>query len=60
MSFNQRNYKLLFMFTPNCRCCPLAQKLTGFVLYVSKPCTVCPLSLTQSEFLAKYDHVLCT
>ncbi|MFS7959428.1 hypothetical protein Hanom_Chr08g00691011 [Helianthus anomalus] len=37
---------LSFMFTPNCRRCPLAQKLTSFVLYVSESCTVCPLSLT--------------
>ncbi|MFS8012595.1 hypothetical protein Hanom_Chr14g01322721 [Helianthus anomalus] len=48
------------MFTPNCRRCPLAQKLTRFVLYVSKYCTVCPLSLTQSDFLVKCAHVPCT
>ncbi|MFS7967649.1 hypothetical protein Hanom_Chr09g00788171 [Helianthus anomalus] len=51
---------LSFLFTSNCRRCPLAQKLTSFVLYVSKSCTVCPLSLTQSDFLVKYDHVPCT
>ncbi|MFS7963960.1 hypothetical protein Hanom_Chr08g00744451 [Helianthus anomalus] len=51
---------LSFMFTSNCRRCPLAQKLTGFVLYVSKSCMFCPLSLTQSDFLVKYGHVPCT
>ncbi|MFS8024255.1 hypothetical protein Hanom_Chr16g01461071 [Helianthus anomalus] len=30
---------LSFMFTPNCRRCPLAQKFASFVLYVSKSCT---------------------
>ncbi|MFS7919939.1 hypothetical protein Hanom_Chr03g00218531 [Helianthus anomalus] len=38
---------LSFMFTSNCRRCPLAQKLTSFVLNVPKSCTLCPLSLTQ-------------
>ncbi|MFS7913462.1 hypothetical protein Hanom_Chr02g00142071 [Helianthus anomalus] len=51
---------LSFMFTPNCRLCPLAQKLTSFVLYVSKYCTFCPMSLTQLAFSVKYGHVLCT
>ncbi|MFS8032012.1 hypothetical protein Hanom_Chr17g01552611 [Helianthus anomalus] len=37
---------LSFMFTSNCRRCPLRLKLTGFVHNVSKSCTVCPLSLT--------------
>ncbi|MFS8005979.1 hypothetical protein Hanom_Chr13g01243821 [Helianthus anomalus] len=41
---------LSFMFTPNCRRCPLSLKLTGFVLNVSKSCTMCPLSLTQFIF----------
>ncbi|MFS8017280.1 hypothetical protein Hanom_Chr15g01378541 [Helianthus anomalus] len=45
------------MFTPNCRCCPLAQKLTSFVLYYSESCTVCPLSLTQLVFLL--NMVMC-
>ncbi|MFS7969826.1 hypothetical protein Hanom_Chr09g00813731 [Helianthus anomalus] len=31
---------LSFMFTPNCRRCPLAQKLTSYVLNVSKSCTL--------------------
>ncbi|MFS7969933.1 hypothetical protein Hanom_Chr09g00815041 [Helianthus anomalus] len=50
------------MFTPNCRRCPLALKLTGFVLNVSKSCTVCPLSLTQFIlfFFVKSGHVPCT
>ncbi|MFS7976174.1 hypothetical protein Hanom_Chr10g00889341 [Helianthus anomalus] len=34
---------LSFVFTPNCRRCLLAQKLTSFVLNVSKFCTLCPL-----------------
>ncbi|MFS8031523.1 hypothetical protein Hanom_Chr17g01546851 [Helianthus anomalus] len=51
---------LSFMFKPNCRHCPLKQKLTNFVLYVSKSCTVCLLSLTQSDFLVKYNHMPCT
>ncbi|MFS7926132.1 hypothetical protein Hanom_Chr04g00293391 [Helianthus anomalus] len=51
---------LSFVFTPNYKRCPLAQKLISFVLYVSKSCTVCPLSLTQLDFLIKYDHVPCT
>ncbi|KAJ0533916.1 hypothetical protein HanRHA438_Chr09g0395371 [Helianthus annuus] len=38
------------MFTPNYRRYPLSLKLTGFVLNVSKSCTVCPLSLTQFIF----------
>ncbi|MFS7914865.1 hypothetical protein Hanom_Chr02g00158601 [Helianthus anomalus] len=37
---------LSFMFTPNCWRCPLAQKLTSFVLNVSKSCTLCPLGQT--------------
>ncbi|MFS8030131.1 hypothetical protein Hanom_Chr17g01530491 [Helianthus anomalus] len=48
------------MFTSNCRRCPLAQKLTSFVLYVSKYCTTCPLGQTQLDFLVKFDHVPCT
>ncbi|MFS7909608.1 hypothetical protein Hanom_Chr02g00096571 [Helianthus anomalus] len=44
------------MFTLNCRRFLLAQKLTSFVLYVSKSCTVCSLSLTQLDFLVKYGH----
>ncbi|MFS7908901.1 hypothetical protein Hanom_Chr01g00088491 [Helianthus anomalus] len=44
---------LSFMFTPNYRRSPLAQKLTSFVLYVSKSCTVCLVSLTQSDFFVK-------
>ncbi|MFS8004569.1 hypothetical protein Hanom_Chr13g01227401 [Helianthus anomalus] len=48
------------MFTPNCRRCPLAQKLTGYVLNVSKSCTLCPLALTQLTFLVKSGHVPCT
>ncbi|MFS7921339.1 hypothetical protein Hanom_Chr03g00235621 [Helianthus anomalus] len=49
-----------FVFTPNCRRCPLTQKLTSFVLYVSKSCTVYPLSLTLSDILVKYGYVPCT
>ncbi|MFS7903371.1 hypothetical protein Hanom_Chr01g00023261 [Helianthus anomalus] len=45
------------MFTPNCRRCPLAQKLTSFILSVSKSCTLCLLGQTQLNFLVKYDHV---
>ncbi|MFS7971972.1 hypothetical protein Hanom_Chr09g00839131 [Helianthus anomalus] len=41
------------MFTSNCRRCPLAQKLTGFVLNVSKSYTLCPLGQTQLDFLVK-------
>ncbi|MFS7951266.1 hypothetical protein Hanom_Chr07g00592971 [Helianthus anomalus] len=35
------------MFTPNCRRYPLALKLTGFVLNVTKSFTLCPLGQTQ-------------
>ncbi|MFS7907246.1 hypothetical protein Hanom_Chr01g00069011 [Helianthus anomalus] len=45
------------MFTPNYMCCPLMQKLTSFVIYVSKSYMVCPLSLTQLDFLVMYSHV---
>ncbi|MFS8027748.1 hypothetical protein Hanom_Chr16g01502361 [Helianthus anomalus] len=48
------------MFTSNCRPCPLAQKLTSFVHYISKSCTTCPLGQTQLDFLVKFDHVPCT
>ncbi|MFS7936884.1 hypothetical protein Hanom_Chr05g00421031 [Helianthus anomalus] len=48
------------MFVPNCRRCPLPLKLTGFVLNISKSCTLCPLALTQSDFFVKYGHVTCT
>ncbi|MFS7898132.1 hypothetical protein Hanom_Chr00s016955g01756601 [Helianthus anomalus] len=50
------------MFTPNYRGCPLPLKLTGFVLIVSKSCTVCHLSLTQFIYLffVKSGHVSCT
>ncbi|MFS7951413.1 hypothetical protein Hanom_Chr07g00594841 [Helianthus anomalus] len=41
------------MFTPNCRRCPLAQKLTSSVLNVSKSCTLCPLGQTQLNFFVK-------
>ncbi|MFS8012665.1 hypothetical protein Hanom_Chr14g01323511 [Helianthus anomalus] len=41
---------LSFMFTPNCRRCPLAQKLTSFVLNVSISCTLCHLSPTLLIF----------
>ncbi|MFS7909658.1 hypothetical protein Hanom_Chr02g00097201 [Helianthus anomalus] len=43
------------MFTPNCRRCPLAQKLTSFVLNVSKSYTLCPLGQTQLDFFVKSD-----
>ncbi|MFS8006422.1 hypothetical protein Hanom_Chr14g01249001 [Helianthus anomalus] len=45
------------MYVPNCRRCPLTSKLTGFVLNISKSCTLCPLTLTQSEILVKYGCV---
>ncbi|MFS7927477.1 hypothetical protein Hanom_Chr04g00309551 [Helianthus anomalus] len=51
---------LSFIFTPNCRRCPLAQKLTSSVLNVSKSCTLCPLSQTQLDFFVKSGHVPCT
>ncbi|MFS7911959.1 hypothetical protein Hanom_Chr02g00124151 [Helianthus anomalus] len=44
---------LSFVFTSNCRRCPLPLKLIGFVLNVSKSCTLCPLSLTKFIFLVK-------
>ncbi|MFS7940240.1 hypothetical protein Hanom_Chr05g00462141 [Helianthus anomalus] len=48
---------LSFMFTPNCRRCPLAQKLTSSVLNVSKSYTLCPLGQTQLDFFVKSGHV---
>ncbi|KAF5791996.1 hypothetical protein HanXRQr2_Chr09g0401061 [Helianthus annuus] len=44
------------MFTPNCRRCLLAQKLTSFVLNVSKSYTLCPLGQTQLDFLVKLNY----
>ncbi|MFS7922042.1 hypothetical protein Hanom_Chr03g00243961 [Helianthus anomalus] len=51
---------LSFMFVLNGRRCPLPLNLMSFVLDVSKSCTLCPLSLTQSDIFVKYGHVLCT
>ncbi|MFS7919479.1 hypothetical protein Hanom_Chr03g00213121 [Helianthus anomalus] len=48
---------LSFMFTSNFRRCPLAQKLTGGVLYVAKSCKFCPFSQTRLDFLVKPSHV---
>ncbi|MFS7980497.1 hypothetical protein Hanom_Chr10g00940121 [Helianthus anomalus] len=45
------------MYVPNCRRCHLTSKLTGFVLNVSKSCMLCPLALTQLDFLVKSCHV---
>ncbi|MFS7917840.1 hypothetical protein Hanom_Chr03g00193901 [Helianthus anomalus] len=45
------------MFTPNCRRCTLPLKLTGFVLNVSKSCTLCPMSLTQ--FIFWLNRIMC-
>ncbi|MFS7918196.1 hypothetical protein Hanom_Chr03g00197991 [Helianthus anomalus] len=53
-------FPLFNMFTPNYRRCPLAQKLTGFVLNVLKSCMLCPLALIQLNFLVMYGHVPCT
>ncbi|MFS7983828.1 hypothetical protein Hanom_Chr11g00979221 [Helianthus anomalus] len=39
------------------RRCHLAQKLSSFVLNVSKSRMLCPLALTQLYFLVKYGHV---
>ncbi|MFS7914864.1 hypothetical protein Hanom_Chr02g00158591 [Helianthus anomalus] len=51
MSFKKSKLQVLsFMFTPNYIRCPLAQKLTSFVLNVSESCTLCPLSQTQLDF----------
>ncbi|MFS7931673.1 hypothetical protein Hanom_Chr04g00358711 [Helianthus anomalus] len=45
------------MFTPNCRHCPLPQKLTSFILNVLKSCTLCLLGQTQLDFfLVKSDY----
>ncbi|MFS7990592.1 hypothetical protein Hanom_Chr11g01060621 [Helianthus anomalus] len=41
---------LSFIFTLNCMHCPLAHKLTNFVLNVPKFCVLCPLGLTQLDF----------
>ncbi|MFS7970277.1 hypothetical protein Hanom_Chr09g00819131 [Helianthus anomalus] len=53
-------YVLSFMFTPNYRRCPLAQKLTSFVLNVLKSCTLYHLGQTQLDFLVKSTHMPCT
>ncbi|MFS7912393.1 hypothetical protein Hanom_Chr02g00129461 [Helianthus anomalus] len=45
------------MFIPNCRCCPLAQKLTSFVVNVLKSCTLCLLGKTQLDILVKSDYI---
>ncbi|MFS7916850.1 hypothetical protein Hanom_Chr03g00182201 [Helianthus anomalus] len=44
------------MFTSNCRRCSLSQKLTSYVLNVSKSCTLCHLGQTQLDFLVKSGH----
>ncbi|MFS7902540.1 hypothetical protein Hanom_Chr01g00012471 [Helianthus anomalus] len=44
------------MFTSNYRRCPLAQKLTSFVLNVPKSFTLYPLDQTQLDFLVKFGH----
>ncbi|MFS7909250.1 hypothetical protein Hanom_Chr01g00092451 [Helianthus anomalus] len=51
---------LSFTFTLNSRRCPLAQKLTNFVLNVPKSCTLYPLDQTQINFLVKSGQVPCT
>ncbi|MFS7967593.1 hypothetical protein Hanom_Chr09g00787531 [Helianthus anomalus] len=51
---------LSFMFTSNFRRCPLAQKLTGGVLYLSKSCTFCPLDQTWLEISVNSCHIQCT
>ncbi|MFS7968026.1 hypothetical protein Hanom_Chr09g00792741 [Helianthus anomalus] len=48
------------MFVPNYRRCLLPLILMSFVLDISKSCTLCPLTLTQSDFFVKYGHVPCT
>ncbi|MFS7972917.1 hypothetical protein Hanom_Chr09g00850471 [Helianthus anomalus] len=48
---------LSFMLTPNCKWCPLPLKLTLFVLYVTKSCMLCPLSVTQLDFMVKNSNV---
>ncbi|MFS7926701.1 hypothetical protein Hanom_Chr04g00300191 [Helianthus anomalus] len=55
--FRSKLQVLSFMFTPNCRRCLLAQKLTSFVLNVTKSYTLCPLGQTQLDFLVKFGHV---
>ncbi|MFS7997725.1 hypothetical protein Hanom_Chr12g01145261 [Helianthus anomalus] len=51
---------LSFIFISNCRRCPLSQKLTSFVLNVTKSYMLCPLGQTQLDFLVKSGHVHCT
>ncbi|MFS7942208.1 hypothetical protein Hanom_Chr06g00485581 [Helianthus anomalus] len=50
--FRSKLQVLSFMFTPNCRRCPLFQKFTGGVLNLLKSCTLCPLGQTQLEFFS--------
>ncbi|MFS8011515.1 hypothetical protein Hanom_Chr14g01310041 [Helianthus anomalus] len=60
-NFNLSKLQVLsFIFTSNCRRCPLAKKLTGGVLYVAKYCKFCPLGQTQLDFLVKSSHVQVT
>ncbi|MFS8027854.1 hypothetical protein Hanom_Chr16g01503671 [Helianthus anomalus] len=51
---------LSFMFTSNCRRCPLGQKFTSGVLNLAKSCTLCPLGQTWLEISVKNCHVQCT
>ncbi|MFS7957419.1 hypothetical protein Hanom_Chr07g00666141 [Helianthus anomalus] len=44
------------MITPNCRRCPLTQKLTSFLLNVPRSSTLCPLVETQVDFFDKLDY----
>ncbi|MFS7967213.1 hypothetical protein Hanom_Chr09g00783141 [Helianthus anomalus] len=57
VSFLSKLQVLSFMFASNFRRYPLAQKLTGGVLYLSKSCTFCSLGQTQLDFLVKSSHV---
>ncbi|MFS8035144.1 hypothetical protein Hanom_Chr17g01589581 [Helianthus anomalus] len=49
-----------FILIPFFRRCPLAAKLTSFILNISKSCMLRPLALTKLIFLVKYSHVPCT
>ncbi|MFS8007778.1 hypothetical protein Hanom_Chr14g01328041 [Helianthus anomalus] len=48
---------LSFIYTLNCRRCPLSLKLIDFVLSVLKSYTLCPLALTQLAFFIKSNNI---
>ncbi|MFS8015647.1 hypothetical protein Hanom_Chr15g01359161 [Helianthus anomalus] len=56
----EKLHLLSFIFIPFYRRCPFQRILTGFTLYKKFCYTLCPLTLTQLNFLVKSSHVQVT